>query len=263
MTVIKINRVLICGRHFSLESPDATAIEDWELHHTQLCDCAVAVDPSVDRSDAVHKLKIAKTLPVQPWVGYQKWTAPLHALLAEAALQGKEYILYCSTGVRVAQEALEAMVRIMDQNPDVVFVGPYTDNHYFFEEGMHQLSGISIPWNNTGLWRVSELVKIGFVPVSDGLVDPRIHGVEEVATLALLWMLNRNTRAVLVDNLPGDYTWVHEPVYGKAYLDWADEKLRSKEERPAGQLEILGLQAPEMVIHLDWNRYLETGRLLS
>lgn len=249
------DNLLIAGRWYNGNNEEAQPILDWEAHHADLADCCVAIDPSVDLSNAMQKLQVAKPMAVQPWVGHQKWTAPLNALVAEAALQDKEFILFCSTGVRVSREALEAMITVMRNHPEVVVVGPLTDNHYFFEEGLHKISGISIPWNNTALWRVSEISKIGFQLVSDGLLDSGLHGVEEVVTLTLLWMLNNNTRAVLLEGLPGDYLWRHEEALGEKYLDWADEKLRSKKERPEGQLRLLGLPEPQMLYHIDWTTY--------
>lgn len=258
------DRVLVGGRWTNTNNDDSLPIIKWSEHHGRLGSCVVAVDPGFDKSHCWETLAeqgIATTLLVQPWFNHQKWTAPLNALVAEAALQNKEFVLFSSTGARVAQEALDAMVEIMDAHPEVAFVGPLTDQHYFFEVGIQQLSGISIPWNNTGLWRVTELVKVGFQLVSDGLVDPNLHGVEEVVTLAILHLLRPETKAILVKDLPGDYVWEQEKALGQEYIDWTDKKIRSKNERPAGQLKSLGLSAPSMVIHLDWNEHAKSGEL--
>ena len=113
---------------------------------------------------------------------------------------------------------------------------------HHFEIGRHEINGGNTPWNTLAVWDVRILSMIGFLPVSDGLVDGVEAGVEEVVTISLLQHLRPNeARAILVRLKGVSDAWPtlwEDP--GRA--EWHRQKMASKVSRPATQMTALGLK---------------------
>lgn len=91
------------------------------------------------------------------------------------------------------------------QTEDGLVAGAALPGHDF-REGMHELTGISSPWNTLALWRVQSLALIGFPLVADGIFPGAEGGVEEVSAIECFHrVLPHKAKAFLV-RLP-DVAW--------------------------------------------------------
>ena len=100
------------------------------------------------------------------------------------------------------------------------------------------LTGRTCPWNTLAVWNLSKLKLTGFLMVSD-TVGP-CSGVEECVAVAVAQKLGgaETSRAKLV-RLP-DVSW-EETFEDEERRKWHEEKMKSKVERPAHQLDLLGI----------------------
>lgn len=248
--------VLIAGRHFDKNgSMGIDPVLAWAQFH-QHSHVALAIAPE-DKSGAAtdpNLKSLADVLIVSPWVttylqSGQLWTPALNALINAAAQRGKKYIAFVSTGARLSQKGLQQLVDVLSSNEHLLCAGPFTDKHLAFSQGLQKLSGAAIPWNSTCLWKMEHLAKFGFLLISDGTQDPKIHGVEEAPITALLNKLY-GCQSVLVKGIDG-YKWKDESALGAQYMNWTVEKYASKHERPARQIEAMGLEATDCVWHYE------------
>jgi hypothetical protein len=92
------------------------------------------------------------------------------------------------------------------------------------------------PWNTMCVWNLDKLSLTGFLAVSD---QGKAAGIEECVAIALLQKLFPNAVAKMV-HLP-EISW-EESFEGDAERQkWHEEKMKSKGERAAQQLNRLGL----------------------
>jgi hypothetical protein len=106
------------------------------------------------------------------------------------------------------------------------------------------LNGRTSPWNTLALWNVSKLALTGFLAVSEGLHDdPTVAGVEEVATISLLQKLFgaqcMKAKLMSIPSIQWDtVSFAHDP----ARQVWHEQKMQSKLQRAAQQVQLLALQ---------------------
>ncbi|NCT55753.1 hypothetical protein GW755_02790 [bacterium] len=254
------DNLLIGGRFWDGKSEDPSQLLAWVEAHSNIAKLAVAVNIANDKSHAVKALQeggVATAIPVQPWL---RWSPALLALTAEAVRQGKEYVLFLSTTMRVDEVSVGALVQIMDENPSIMHLGPAFPEHDF-QPGVNKIRGRTVGWNNCSIHRVSALSGFGFQPGSEGLLDPKAQGVEEVVYDSLNQAIRgrQNHRVLLVKGLPGLIVWdVNTDSHGAWYVVYHNDKLQSKDDRPDAQLRLLGLSAGE-VWHAEYGDLLQNG----
>jgi hypothetical protein len=115
-----------------------------------------------------------------------------------------------------------------------------------FLPGHHVLSGVTSPWNTLALWSVDRLGHTGFPAIAEGPFDGgKSAGIEEVATIALLQLLQRSRGegeegcvAKLV-RLAGVDWAVHWDDPARA--EWHKQKMAGKISRAEAQLQVLGI----------------------
>lgn len=214
----------------------------------------------------------AVALPVAPWGNF---LPGLHALLAHAAGNGYDRILYASLEARIDAADLETLGSVLDAGPGGQLVaGAALAGHAFHVRPGEAvgcrvpLNGITTPWNTLALWDVDKLAHFGFPAVADGLVaaPPAAHrrgggradekiagGVEEATAIAVA--------AAHLEDLAGGAWLVKLPsvVWNtRAFEDdaarvaWQRRKMDSKLSRARQQLSALGLaRRSGLLCHLD------------
>lgn len=257
------------NRHFALE-PETDALDkviDWNDAHSY-GDRIILVDDA-DLSGALGHPGLP-TMRLTHWAdrrlrGKQRWAPALNAAVAEAALRGYEFVCHISTGVQISAETMEAMLSFMRQEPDVRACGPLMKQHGFFSPGPNPIAGAIIPWNQARLSRVSNLARVWYQGVSDGLIEIEAQGVEEVVADVFAQILIPPSRVVLFRGLPGRAVFEQNLALGADYTTWAtDDKYKTKSDRPARQIQLMGdqfirLAAKAKVWHIDWYDYLSNG----
>ena len=90
------------------------------------------------------------------------------------------------------------------------------------------------------MWSVSDLATTGFPLVGDGIVGPgggSAGGVEEVTTINLLQSLHPSLHAILVQLPSSLVEWqIQNFADDPKRLQWHEDKMKSKDERPAAQM---------------------------
>lgn len=156
--------------------------------------------------------------------------------------------------------ASAAVQRLMDAvDPETLVAGVALPGHAF-APGEHAATGTTVPWNTFALWDARKLARLGFPSVADGLaaLGPEgpgavPGGVEEVATLSILQRLWPGDSAAKLLRLPAlSAAWRTDFAGDPARLAAHREKMTSKVQRPAAQLEALGI-APGTVRHIDFD----------
>lgn len=176
---------------------------------------------------------------INPW---GKFTFALNVALKYAVDNIYPLIMFQSLEVRVGADKV---ARLMNSFKDgnVCVVGSVVEGHEF-TQGQVQLRGRTCPWNTLAIWRVEYLQLLGFLAIGDGTADVE-GGVEEVSTLALLLHIKPALKAILVRDTTAEVTWntqFDDPVRQMYH----EKKMKSKDERPARHLEILGI--PEQTV---------------
>ena len=182
---------------------------------------------------------------VEPW---GKFTFALNVAVQHASDNGFEVIAFQSVEMRVKQPVISALLSLFTDER-VLVVGPVLEGHEF-SPGEVSLRGRTCPWNTLALWRVDLLGLTGFPSVADGREGVEA-GVEEVSTVALLKHLRPEAKAVLVsirsrESIHWDLEAVEADAERRA---WHEKKMRSKDDRPAKHLQLLGLP-PTFVEHV-------------
>ena len=104
------------------------------------------------------------------------------------------------------------------------------------------------------MWSVNDLATTGFPLVGDGIGGSgggTAGGVEEVTTINLLQSLHPSLHAILVQ-LPSSLVEWQIQNFGDdpKRLQWHEEKMKSKDERPAAQMARLENLAVGNVWHI-------------
>lgn len=205
----------------------------------------VAINTDEDKSDALlfcrENYLNVDAFPVAPW---QKFVAPLNAIVYKAAQSGADRLLLASA--EFAPEAHQVEPLLAHVGDDAIVAGARFSEHQF-HVGEMEGSGVTVPWNTFALWNLAELAKIGFPLVGDASFDQKMAGVEEVSTIALYQEL-RGLKAKLV-SVPGFYEEWNTAGWDEERLKKHHAKIVSKVSRPVAQLKWAGLSAPR-VIHI-------------
>eukprot|EP00127_Corallochytrium_limacisporum_P003503 Clim_evm131s149 gene=Clim_evmTU131s149 len=167
----------------------------------------------------------------------------LNTLVQSAAMHGADQILFASVEVQCREFTIHDLVEVMDE--DTLVVGSaFPDKGHRHREGEHELDGLTAPWNTCALWNMRKLSLTGFLPVSEGYyyTGPKtVAGVEEVAVIATQQSLlgAENAKAKLMRINDGRVTWKTN-WHDESRKKWHIYKMKSKLDRPRGQLKLLG-----------------------
>lgn len=192
---------------------------------------------------------LVEVIPVTPWY---EFTPALNALLERAARNGASYCMFVSAEMRVSPESINSLLQHMDAQ--TLVAGAVLPGHdYHANSRRVPLNGRTVPWNTLCIWNVAKLALTGFPMVAEGvhLSDANDQfvaaGVEEASTIALLQRIlgEGNARAKLIP-LTG-IEWKQDFVGERR--QYHDKKMKSKLERPARHLELLGLKVGRVEHH--------------
>lgn len=215
----------------------------------------VAIDatPKLEGYDYVHavqeviqkqRYRKMEVLPVTPW---GKFVPALNAIVIHSKNELEaDLILFVSAEVSASTTTIDTLCRHVTQDPNVIVAGATLQGHDYQGRpggiGVVQvpLNGRTTPWNTLAVWDLDKLSRVGFVAVSD--LGPSA-GVEECAAIAVLQKLFPQSIAKLVK--VDDISW--EETEDEERKKWHEEKMKSKVQRPARQLEMLNLSGT--VIH--------------
>lgn len=184
-------------------------------------------------------------LPVSPW-GY--FTTSLNAAVQYAQDKKIDYIAFQSLEFTISHSHVAKLLQQF-RDKRVIMVGPELEGHVF-AEGVNKLTGRTCPWNTFAMWNTNILGMTGFPIIGDGYTDARnIGGVEELSTVTLLQKINPSYRALLV-RLPGDKTHLWDIQFADPQRqEYHTKKMQSKDQRPAAQMRLLGIDSGT-VIHV-------------
>lgn len=189
-------------------------------------------------------------LPVTPW---GKFVHPLNTLVGYAITTCQaDWIVFVSAETSAPQTAMDQLLSHMKNDDDTTLVaGACLPGHDYQRKQssniavVTELNGRTCPWNTLAVWNLQKLALTGFQLVSDGLLtaqDPSApsYGVEEVIAVALLQKLlgphQAKAKLVALDGV----TW-QQDFDDEERKAWHEEKMKSKLERAARQLELTGL----------------------
>lgn len=185
-------------------------------------------------------------LPVVPW---GKFTTALNAAVTKVAEMGDGLVVFQSIEFRISRDAVKSLVEYLNRDESILVIGPRMKGHDFSPgDDDIQLRGRTCPWNTFAIWRTKYLALTGFPLVSDGM-GGNMGGVEEVTTITLLQHIKPNLQAVLAGVSDGVSSWDTNFSDPKR-MQWHQNKMRSKDERPAKQLEWLNMNGKVRHIQL-------------
>lgn len=202
----------------------------------------VAVNANEDKIGTVELFPNV-AFPVTPW---GKFVQPLNAIILKAAEARVDYLLMASAEFPPTQEQVDVMASHLDGA--TLVVGAKFAEHEFSSGKLVAGTGTTVPWNTFALWNLNLLSMFGVPMIGDAHFDPKMAGVEEVATIAMYQRMITYTEAKLV----------RVPEIGGEWntAGWSEErlakhraKIESKKSRPAAQLKHLGLDDP-VIIHI-------------
>lgn len=214
--------------------------------------------------DITANLSVSSKVEILPVSNWGNYVFALNAGLQRAIQQKFDYIIYQSIEFSVVTSVVEKLFEQSFQ-PDTLVVGPAMEGH-LFAQGTHLLRGRTCPWNTFAIWKVSLLAEMGFPMIADGINGPEFGGVEEVVAVTLLQRLHPRLRAVLMRTTPpstpstpamnasqssaGAGAWATEFSGDADRRAYHEQKMRSKDERPAAHLRVLGVDGGT-VVHID------------
>lgn len=174
-----------------------------------------------------------------PW---QKFVAPLNAIVYRAALTGTDRLLLASAEFPPEAHQVDALLTHVDGS---TLVAGARFSEHAFSVGEVAGNGVTVPWNTFAVWNLSELAKLGVPLVGDASFDQKQAGVEEVTTIAIYQEL-RGLKAKLV-SVPGFYEEWNTAGWDEERLKKHETKITSKVSRPEAQLRWAGLPAPTIL----------------
>lgn len=180
---------------------------------------------------------------VTPW---QKFVAPLNAIVYRAALSGADRLLLASAEFAPESHQVESLLQHV--SGDTIVAGARFAEHQF-TEGEIEGNGMTVPWNTFAVWDLDHLAKLGFPLAGDAPFDPTQAqaGVEEVSAIALYQHVF-GLKAKLV-SVAGFYEEWNTDGWDEERLKKHHAKIVSKVRRPEAQLAWVGLQAPT-ILHI-------------
>ncbi|RUS15566.1 hypothetical protein BC937DRAFT_92294 [Endogone sp. FLAS-F59071] len=90
---------------------------------------------------------------------YGRFVAPLNAMVARAAGEGFDRVLFQSLEVVIREGEVEKMAEQMDE--DTLVVGKAFNSHAFVP-GENELTGLTTPWNTFAMWNVRKIALDSF-----------------------------------------------------------------------------------------------------
>lgn len=199
------------------------------------------------------------TVPVKivPMLHWGSFVPALNAIVATAATQLPDapLLLLQSLEIDVDAAGVAFLASRFAIGRDLV-VGAALPGHTFAPSDTPlALSGVTTPWNTLALWDLTQLARIGFPLIGDGLkIDGAActsAGVEEVSTIALYQHVFPATTAAKVYRVPG-IAWQVEAFADDERQRWQARKMASKQQRAATQLAHFGLASGAPVVwHLE------------
>ncbi len=202
----------------------------------------VAVNTAEDKCDTIGycaaNFPDADVFAVTPW---QKFVAPLNAIVYRAALTGSDRLLLASAEFAPKESDVASLA--MHVHAGTLVAGARLVEHDW-KGGMVEGTGLTVPWNTFALWNLDHLAKFGFALAGDAPFDPTTKqaGVEEVVAIALYQKLSQLSAKLV--SIPGFYKEWNFDGWDQARLDAHHAKLAAKLPRPAAQLKWAGLSAP-------------------
>jgi hypothetical protein len=175
-------------------------------------------------------------LPVTPWGIF---VPALNALLLHAKSQLEaDLIMFVSAEVRISSSSIRSLCDHVTTDYDtVIAAGAALNGHLYSSVGqIVSLTGRTTPWNTLCVWNLDKLSMVGFASISDLGASA---GVEECVAIALLQKLFPHGSIAKLVKLE-EVTW-EERFDDDERRKWHDEKMKSKLERAARQMELLNI----------------------
>ena len=194
----------------------------------------------VKNAIATEKFRDSLQIVVLPVVPWGKFTPALNAAIAKVAEKGDGFIAFQSLEFRISQPSVKLLLDYVSSDDSVLVAGPRMQGHEWSSSSDVRvvLRGRTSPWNTFAIWRTRYLALTGFPLVADGM-GGNMGGVEEVTAITLLQRLFPELQAVLA-RVEG-VSWETNFSDPKR-MQWHEDKMRSKDERPAKQLEWLNMR---------------------
>ena len=176
-------------------------------------------------------------LPVTPWGSF---TTALNAATNVAVDGGFAFIAFQSLEFRLRAETATRLLHCLAADEDLLVAGPALEGHEFLH-GRQALRGRTCPWNTCAIWSLRHLAILGFPPLGDAY-GTAYGGVEEVSAIWVAQVVRPQLRALLVRCAkPSDTVLQWQTDFEDAQrAAWHASKMRSKDERPAAQLQLIG-----------------------
>ena len=200
---------------------------------------------------ALQNERFITLLPVQPW---GRFTQALNAAVEFASQHSYRLIIFQSLEITVHPERMHPLLSLFDREEELCLVGPELEGHAF-QEGSNALRGRTCPWNTLAIWRVAFLSLIGFPLIGNGSGEME-GGVEEVSAVAVLLTIRPACKVYLARwSLHGERNegviWDTQGFQGdEERRRYHEKKMRSKDERPARHLHMLGLKKEITISHI-------------
>lgn len=203
----------------------------------------VAVNIDEDKCDTVSYCKerhpAADVFAVTPW---QKFVAPLNALVYRAHRAGSTRLLIASAEFAPSSESVTTLLEHLDST--TLVAGARFSEHEW-SEGFVKGTGSTVPWNTYALWNLNFLARFGFPLIGDASFDQSKAGVEEVSAIALYqYVFGHKAKLVQV---PGFYEEWDMSGWDDDRKKKHAEKIKSKVGRPQSQLEWAGMANPRVI----------------
>lgn len=207
----------------------------------------IAINVTEDKCDTLafctQNYPEVDAFAVTPW---QKFVAPLNAIVYRAALSGADRLLLASAEFAPESHQVEPLLQYV--SGDTIVAGARFSEHQF-TEGEVSGNGVTVPWNTFAVWNLDHLAKLGFPLTGDAPFDPTQAqaGVEEVSAIALYQRVF-GLKAKLV-SVAGFYEEWNTDGWDEERLKKHNVKIASKVRRPEAQLAWAGLQVP-IILHI-------------
>jgi len=203
-----------------------------------------AVDGCCTLAYCAERYPRADVFEVRPW---QKFVAPLNAIIYRAMLTGADRLLLASAEFAPGPDEVDILNGHV--HDDTLVAGARFSEHEF-SKGEVVGNGLTVPWNTFALWNLKLLGRIGFPLVGDAAFDQRQAGVEEVSAIALYQKLLgvKKAQAKLV-SIPGFREEWNMAGWDDDRRAKHEAKIKSKASRPAVHLEWAEFNAP-IVLHI-------------
>lgn len=182
-----------------------------------------------------------------PMLHWGNFVPALNAIISTAASKFPDtaLLLLQSREIEVDADSVSHLKQHFTLGSDLV-VGAALPGHAFqpaADGAALELTGATTPWNTLALWDLTQLAKIGFPLVGDGLkIAGSVAGVEEVSAIAMYQRVFPNTSRAKVVRVPG-VDWHVTTFDDDERRQWQQKKMASKLQRPAAQIKHLGIPA--------------------